>query len=180
MYVIFLYHTLLALQWTKAATRASPSKESFERQQSRHHTAFISRCYYYLNSFEGQNRGCSNLLKLLKAFALNPMFQSIEWEDWISPDAWEDSDPGDLTPSPSLELAAPVEFEDFPHLCQFLFDDNQLQYLLVNSTLAGGRNSIREIATVLRYKWPSQFRQLSDLDLEMVLLSVNSNEEATQ
>lgn len=152
-------------------------RKVFERQQFCHHTAFISPCYYYLNSFERQNRDCSNLPK---AFALNPMFQSIEWEDWISPDAWEEFDPGNLTPSPSPEPAAPVDmFQDFPHLCQFLFDNNQLQYLLVNSTLAGGRNSIREIATVLRYKWPSEFRQLSDLDLETALLSVNSHSEAT-
>ena len=140
--------------------------------RKRLHSAVISLCYYYVNMFEGQNP---------KAFALNPMFQSIEWEDWISPDAWEDSDPGNLIPSPSQELAAPVvEFQDFPHLCQFIFDDNQLQYLLVNSTLAGQRNSYREIATVLRYKWPSEFRQLSDLDLVMVLLSVNSHDESTQ
>ena len=116
-----------------------------------------------------------------KAFALDPIFQSIEWEDWISPDAWEDSDPGNLTPLPSLELSTPVDkFQDFYHLGQFMFDDDQLQYLLVNSLLAGGRNSIREVATVLRYKWPSQFRRLSDSDLETVLLSVNSHGEATQ
>ena len=109
------------------------------------------------------------------------MFQSIEWEDWISPDAWEDSDSGDLTSWPLPQLSAPVDkLEDFHHLGEFIFDDDQLQYLLVNATLAGGRNSIREVATVLRYKWPSQFRRLSDSDLETVLLSVNSHGGATQ
>ena len=128
--------------------------------------------------FEGQNCGCS---KLSKAFALKPMFQSIEWEDWISPDAWEDSDSGDRTSWPSAELSAPVDkLQDVHHLGELIFDDYQLQYLLVNSTLAGGRNSILEVATVLRYKWPSQFRPLSDSNIETVLLSVNSYGEAQQ
>ena len=116
-----------------------------------------------------------------RLFALYAMFQSIEWENWISPDAWEDSDSGDLKPSPSLELSAPVDKpQDFHHFGPFIFDNDQLQYLLVNSTLAGGRNSILEVATVLRYKWPSQFHRLSDSDLETVLLSLDSRGEVTQ
>ena len=109
------------------------------------------------------------------------MCQSIEWEDWILPDAWEDSGSGDLTFWALPELSAPVDkLQDFHHLGEFIFDNYQLQYLLVNTTLARGRNSIREVATVLRYKWPSQFRWLSDSDLETVLLSVKPHGEATQ
>ena len=156
-------------------------KKAFERQQTCHHRAFICCCYFYLNIFEGQNCDCSNLPKLPKAFALNPMFQSMEWEDWISLDAWEDSDPRNLTPSPSLEFSAPVNKpQGFHQFGQFIFDDDQLRYLLVNSTLAGGRNSILEVATVLRYKWPSQFHRLSDSDLETMLSNVNSHGEVTQ
>ena len=153
-------------------------RKAFEPQQSYHHRAVISLCYYYQNIFERQNCDCSNLPQ---AFPLNPMYQSIEWEDWLSPDAWEDSDSGDLTSWPLPELSAPVDkLQDFHHLGEFMFDNYQLQYLLVNSTLARGRNSIREVATVLRYKWPSQFRWLLDSDLETVLLSVKSHSEATQ
>ena len=104
------------------------------------------------------------------------MFQSIEWEDWISPDAWEDSDPGNLTPCPSLELSVPVT--KLHHLGQFTFDNDQLQYLLVN--LVWQSNSLQDGIKVLRYKWPNEFSRLSSSDLMTVLESVESHGEAMQ
>ena len=110
----------------------------------------------------------------------------MEWEDWISPDAWEDSDTGNLTSWPSLKISVPfrispvAKLQDFHHLGQFIFDDDQLQYLLVNLVHARGKNTIRDGVMVLRYKWPSQFCLLSEWDLKTVLLSLYFYGEAMQ
>ena len=94
--------------------------------------------------------------------------------DVASLDAEEDFELGDLASWHTPRLSSPLTLESLTesqaihHIGRLKFSDYQLEYVLVNLVHAKGTNTTSQVVSVLRYKWPKQFKMLLDSDLEMV------------
>lgn len=62
----------------------------------------------------------------------------------------------------------------------FIFSEDQLEYVFINLEHAGGINTTSQVALVMKYKWPDQFRLLLESDLEMVMRWLDPNRQATK
>lgn len=99
----------------------------------------------------------------------------MDVHEYASQDALEKVGSGDLASSVAAKPLYSFSFTSLAkpqcvhRIGRFKFNDDQLNYAIVNLELGGGINTTYEVVVVLRYKWPNRFRTLLESDLEMVI-----------